>query len=57
MRMAKRNQGCIDYRVSGKLAGQAIDVKVMARFDFNDITGSVLKHTQEIDVSRCATWR
>ena len=53
MRMAERNEGCIDYRVSGKLAGQRVDVRVMARFKFNDITGAVLRHTQELDVSRC----
>ena len=55
MRLDGRNKGCIDYRVSGKLAGQAINVRVNATFEFNQVTGVVVKHTQEIDVTRYGT--
>ena len=54
MRMAKPDQGCIDYRLTGKLAGQDIDIDASAKFDFSLTTGAVLRHEESYGYDRCA---
>ena len=54
MRMAKPDQGCIDYRLTGKLAGQDIDIDASAKFHFSLTTGAVLRHEESYGYERCA---
>ena len=54
MRMAKPDQGVIDYRLTGKLAGQDIDIAATATFDFSLTTGAVLRHEETASYDKCA---
>ena len=52
MRMEERSKGVIDYRLTGLLGGQKIDLDATARFEFSLTTGAVLKHEESYDYSR-----
>ena len=54
MRMAGPDRGCIDYRLTGKLAGQEIDIDASATFSFSLTTGAVLRHEESYSYDRRA---
>ena len=48
-----RNKGKIDFRCTGKVASQDVDIDGTASFEFSLTTGAVLKHEESYDYSRC----